>query len=243
MLSNASQVFGTQQTHTMAKHKLPESNEGDERQAKKMLTESEKVLNELSDLQDRLVEIDKRCAKEQISVQKKFDEEKKPHIEERQKIIERIPQFWGTAICHHPMFQAIDSEEREMLMLLKNVELEDNIDSNGSYKLTLAFDAEAEKYFTPVTLSKHVVFGDGDDDQERVESLTEIAFKEGHEFWNRHLRAKMTMTTRTTTTTRMRMESESPALPAPRFAGGWSSARLLACHMGVVNLPPGQKIV
>lgn len=120
------------------------------------------------------MELDNECAKEQMAIQRQFDEKKKPIFNERRSIIEKIPKFWAETISKHPVFQEnIHPEDLEVLEFLKDIELEDNLDDEGSYRIKLIFDEAVSNLMKPNILVKHVVFKDN---EEIVKEVTEISW-------------------------------------------------------------------
>lgn len=118
------------------------------------------------------MELDNECAKEQMAIQRQFDEKKKPIFDERRSIIEKIPKFWAETISKHPVFQEnMHQEDLEVLEFLKDIELEDNLDDEGSYKIKLVFDEAVSDIMEPNVLVKHVVFKDN---EEVVNEVTRI---------------------------------------------------------------------
>lgn len=133
-------------------------------------------VEEIEKIQEELHQLDEQCAKEQMQIQKKFDEKKKPFFDKRQTLIERIPNFWAEAFGHHPALLGITEHDRPILECLKRIELEDNLDDNGSYKIIFLFDERASTFFEPLRLVKHVTFDAAD---EEVAECTTIHWKPG----------------------------------------------------------------
>ncbi|KAH8740586.1 hypothetical protein FG386_002168 [Cryptosporidium ryanae] len=136
---------------------------------------SDELLVELEEVDSNLMELDKECAKEQMIIQRKFDEKKKPIFEKRREIIEKIPKFWAKTISKHPVFiENMQDEDIDILEHLKDIELDDNLDDEGSYRIKLTFDDSVSKHMEPSVLVKHVVFQDG---AETVKEFTKIKWK------------------------------------------------------------------
>jgi template-activating factor I len=97
-------------------------------------------LDAIERLQSRLLTVDKECLTEQLEVQRKHDLRKIPLQEQRKEEISKIPDFWVTAIGNHPFTnQEPWPRDREILSYLESIDLEDNLDDNGSYNLTFKF--------------------------------------------------------------------------------------------------------
>lgn len=135
-------------------------------------------LDSLERLQARLLALDVECSREQLAIQRKFDELRQPVLEQRRVEIGKIPYFWVTAIGNHPIsdskvFYACDSDP---LSFLQEVELLDNLDDNGSYEVRLRFDSGNNPFFPETELvRKLTVLDDFSDDV----SATHISWAPG----------------------------------------------------------------
>ncbi|ORM39614.1 Aspartic acid-rich protein [Babesia sp. Xinjiang] len=131
-------------------------------------------IHEFDEVQKALLEIDEECAIKQIELQREYDRKKQPHFKKRQEIIDKIPGFWAKAMSHHPALSYLTTADAPILQLLQKVELDDNLDNYGSYKVTLTFAEAARDYMEPIVLTKHVVFSDT---KEEVAECTKIEWK------------------------------------------------------------------
>eukprot|EP00375_Theileria_parva_P003920 XP_766606.1 hypothetical protein [Theileria parva strain Muguga] len=102
-------------------------------------------ISEFDEVQKKLLSLDEECANEQMNLQRKFDKKKQPFFDKRQEIIDKIPGFWCKALTHHPALSYLTSADLPVLEHLKSIQLFDNLDNNGSYKLTLSPVEEALK--------------------------------------------------------------------------------------------------
>ncbi|KAL7068867.1 putative nucleosome assembly protein [Cryptosporidium serpentis] len=135
----------------------------------------EDTLVEFEDIDHKLMNLDRECAKEQMKIQRKFDEKKRPILEERKKVIEKIPRFWYDTLCRHPLIaEHIHSEDLDVLKHLKHIELDDNLDDEGSYCISLIFDEGVSDIMEPLVLKKHIIYKD---DEEKVQEVTTIKWK------------------------------------------------------------------
>jgi template-activating factor I len=105
-------------------------------------------------------------------VQRSFDAKKISILDQRSEEIAKIPLFWVTAIGNHP-FTDPDAfvKDREVLAYLLSIELEDNLDDNGSYSLTFRFDCDTNPFFSNAELVRKVTILD---DQTEAVSVTPI---------------------------------------------------------------------
>ncbi|GBE60071.1 nucleosome assembly protein [Babesia ovata] len=135
-------------------------------------------IHEFDEVQKELLDIDEECANRQIEIQREYDRKKQPHFRRRQAcgIINKIPGFWARAILHHPALSYLTTADTPLLELLEKVDLEDNIDNNGSYKVTLTFGEDAREYMEPLVLTKHIRFSNNKED---VVECTEIHWRPG----------------------------------------------------------------
>jgi len=120
----------------------------------------EEALKSLAEIQDQLQGIDDECVKEQMQIQKKYDVQKAPLFEERQNITSKIPNFWGRALLNHGALASIVEEDKDFIKCLTCIDLEDNLDDAGSYKIKFVFSDEVKGKIEPLELIKHVVFGE-----------------------------------------------------------------------------------
>lgn len=77
---------------------------------------------------------------------------------------------------HHPALSYLTSADLPILEHLRQIDLMDNLDNNGSYKLTLIFNEAANEYMSPLKLTKHIEF---DVNKETVVECTKINWKPG----------------------------------------------------------------
>lgn len=92
-------------------------------------------MKDLDGIQAELQKLEEECAKQQMVVQKEFDEKKKPVLVKRQEIIDKIPGFWCRCLRNHPQLAYLVEEDIPVLEHLKRIDLDDNIDEHGSYKI------------------------------------------------------------------------------------------------------------
>ena len=136
-------------------------------------------LEALERLQSRLLELDEECTEEQISIQKKFDAEKRPVWEKRKSLIDQIPDFWATAIAHHPLTaheKIFWKQDFPILSLLTQIDLIDNIDKFGSFDLIFRFQADNNIFFSETEIVRKLIVTSGN--QEHV-SVTPVTWAPG----------------------------------------------------------------
>ncbi|KAL8451270.1 hypothetical protein Emed_002071 [Eimeria media] len=163
----------------------PEETESKQRKiennANKETSDAEELLKpfmeDLEKIQKALQELDEQCARQQMEVQKKFDDSKKPILEKRQSVLDKIPGFWATALRNHHMFALLSEEDEPVLKHLRSIELDDNLDDAGSYRIKFVFGEGAKEHFSPLELVKEVRFGAPGPGDEEVVEATEIVWK------------------------------------------------------------------
>ncbi|EUD68012.1 aspartic acid-rich protein [Plasmodium inui San Antonio 1] len=133
-------------------------------------------MKDFEEIQKGIEQLDIKCAHEQMNIQKQYDVKKKPLFEKREEIIEKVPRFWANTLRKHPALSDIVPEDIEILNCLVKLDLKDNMDNNGSYKITFTFNEKAKEYMEPLILVKHVTF---DNNQEKVVECTRIKWKDG----------------------------------------------------------------
>ncbi|KAL8436746.1 hypothetical protein Efla_002178 [Eimeria flavescens] len=147
----------------------------------KETTDAEEILkpfmDDLEKIQKALQELDEQCARKQMEVQKEFDVSKKPILDQRQAVLDKIPGFWATALRNHHMFALLSEEDEPVLKHLKSIELDDNLDDAGSYRIKFVFSDKAKEHFSPLELVKEVRFGNPGPGDEEVVEATEIVWK------------------------------------------------------------------
>lgn len=129
-------------------------------------------LDAIERIQSRLLAVDKECLLEQLEVQRKHDLRKTPLLVQRREEISKIPDFWVTAIGNHPFTDqdAWTGGDSEILQFLDSVDLEDNLDDNGSYRITFKFN-DTNPFFSNSELVRSVTILD---DQSDVVTSTPI---------------------------------------------------------------------
>lgn len=161
--------------------KRDQKNEPDAPPAKKphiaASPDEEESLKALAEIQDKLQGIDDDCVKEQMQIQKKYDVKKAPLFEERQGVISRVANFWGKALLNHGALSTTVEEDKEFIRCLSCIDLEDNLDDAGSYKIKFVFSDEVKNRLEPLELVKHVVFSESN--VAVVKFVTQIKFKDG----------------------------------------------------------------
>lgn len=125
------------------------------------------VEKELYDVQLELTLLDERCAEEQIKVQRRYDKERERHFAVRSARLRGKPAFWKAALCGHPA-SLVHPAEREALEHITDLQLQDNMDSSGSFAVKIDFAAGGP--FRESSARKKVVFGE--EMSVRVEAAT-----------------------------------------------------------------------
>ena len=115
-------------------------------------------LDSVERVQAELLELDIASSKEQLQVQRRYDSLRQPLLEQRRADIAKIPDFWFSAIRNHPSSDAyvFDSIDSAPLAYLIHLDLHDNIDDHGSYRIV--FEFIPNPYFSESCLERTVNF-------------------------------------------------------------------------------------
>lgn len=145
--------------------------------SKRICSDVHAHLDAVERLQATLLALDKVCSKEQLELQRKFDAQKEPLLLQRREELKKIPLFWATALGNHPATnQEAFSKDREILQYLTSIELEDNLDDNGSYKLIFSFESSINPFFPQTELVRSVTILE---DQSDLVTWTPITWAPG----------------------------------------------------------------
>lgn len=60
--------------------------------------ETQRALEEIDACQNEIDQLNERASEEILKVEQKYNKLRKPNFEKRSKIIQRIPNFWVTAV-------------------------------------------------------------------------------------------------------------------------------------------------
>lgn len=132
-------------------------------------------LEALERLQSRLLQLDEECTKEQMIIQKKFDEQKFPIWNERKSFINQIPDFWATAIGNHPVTKHEKffwNNDFQILSFLIDIDLRDNIDDFGSYEIIFSFDSDRNIFFSESQVTRTVSINKNGDENVNITPIT-----------------------------------------------------------------------
>lgn len=129
-----------------------------EEEGKDYDAETQKALEQIDSVQNDLDTLNEKASEEILKVEQKFNKQRKPHFEQRNELIKKIPNFWITAFVNHPQISAIlDEEEEECLHYLTKVEVEEFEDIKSGFRLRFHFDENP--FFTNAELCKEFNLG------------------------------------------------------------------------------------
>ena len=143
--------------------------------------EFEAIREKLEPVVEKIAELEKAIEKKQIGVRRSFIGQLKPLYEARDKIISENDCLWGKLVAIHPTLNennlVLPNEINYLVPYLKDVEVNDLIDDNGSYSIKFTFSNEAKDHFQPLVWNKTVIINnDGEVSQEKS-TVTQIEFK------------------------------------------------------------------
>ncbi|KAI8847663.1 hypothetical protein BC829DRAFT_444451 [Chytridium lagenaria] len=115
------------------------------------------VLEELLDVNTSIETLEEELEAEKEKLDTLFDEKRKPLLAQRDKISEKIDDFWSTAFLVHPIFSmAVPEAEKEIIQHLKQFKVEEP--SEKTIKLTFKF--AKNDFFSNTELVLAVVKGE-----------------------------------------------------------------------------------
>lgn len=119
---------------------------------------TQRALEDIDACQNDIDSLNEKASEEILTTEQKYNKLRKPFFEKRNKVIERIPNFWVTAFVNHPQISAIlEEEEEDCLQHLKKVEIEELEDIKSGYKIILHFSENP--YFSNSVLTKSFNLG------------------------------------------------------------------------------------
>jgi len=123
------------------KIKRVEESDGSEDEAQEFDEETQKALEEIDTCQNEIDSLNEKASEEILKVEQKYNKLRKPFFDKRNGIIEKIPNFWVTAMVNHPQISLlIDEDEEDCLHFLSKLEVEEFEDIKSGYRLKLYFD-------------------------------------------------------------------------------------------------------
>lgn len=115
--------------------------------------ETQNILEQVDACQTEIDELNEKASEEILTVEQKYNKLRKPFFDERNTLINKIPNFWVTAFVNHPQISAIlTEEEEECLHYLTKVEVEEFEDIKSGYRLKFHF--QQNPYFDNDVLCK-----------------------------------------------------------------------------------------
>jgi len=116
------------------------------------------ALEQIDSCQAEIDEINEKASTEILKVEQKFNGLRKPLFDRRASIIQKIPNFWMTAMINHPHISILLEEaEEETLQHLKSLEVEECQDIKSGYRIHLHFNENP--FFTNSVLTKEFKLG------------------------------------------------------------------------------------
>ncbi|KAL3852147.1 hypothetical protein ACJMK2_015825 [Sinanodonta woodiana] len=115
--------------------------------------DTQKALEEIDSCQNEIDALNEKASEEILRVEQKYNKLRRPHLESRNELITKVPNFWVTTFVNHPQISAIlDEEEEECLHYLTKMEVEEFEDIKSGY--TIKFEFKQNPYFTNEILCK-----------------------------------------------------------------------------------------
>lgn len=107
----------------------------------------------VSQIQQKLLEIQNEESVQVLKIQNEFDKRKSPFFAQRAELLKTIPEFWGIVLSRHPAISPYLQEKNtsEVFKKLEDVNVENILTKDQSgFKVTLTFGAN--EYFTNRTV-------------------------------------------------------------------------------------------
>ncbi|KAL4646250.1 testis-specific Y-encoded-like protein 1 isoform X1 [Arapaima gigas] len=128
----------------------------------KMAPEMRQSVALLAQVQMRLEALEKKATRLHQRVELKFSQQRRPHLDQRSAIIQRIPGFWVTAFLNHPQLSShIDETDEDALSYMTNLEVESFKSNKLGYRIAFHFSRNA--YFQNSIIVKEFHHGIGGD--------------------------------------------------------------------------------
>ena len=136
--------------------------------------ETQRALEEIDSCQNEIDALNEKASEEILKVEQKYNKLRKPFFDKRNTIIEKIPNFWVTAMVNHPQISLlIDEDEEDCLHFLTKLEVEEFEDIKSGYRIKFFF--EENPFFENDVLVKEFHLGSSGDPKS---TSTEIKWKE-----------------------------------------------------------------
>jgi len=119
---------------------------------------TQEALEQIDSCQAEIDDINEKASNEILKVEQKFNGLRKPLFDRRASIIQKIPNFWMTAMINHPHISILLEEpEEEALQSLKSLEVEECQDIKSGYRIHLHFNEN--NFFSNSVLTKEFKLG------------------------------------------------------------------------------------
>lgn len=131
----------------------------------------ENIFSEMDTCQNTLDVWSEVEVKEKLAVSAKYDSLKKIHFDKRNKLIERIPNFWITAIQNHPDLSLLieNDEVRDIFRYVTKIDM--NLLKGGHLRMKVFF--QENPYIENKVLVKEFTVGE----EENISKTTNIIWK------------------------------------------------------------------
>ena len=121
--------------------------------------EVQQALEELDAYQSIIDEYNQRASDEVLKVEQKYNKIRRPYYSKRNRIAEKIQNFWMTSFVNHPqIFALLNKDEEECLKSLRSLDVEDFDDVKSGLKIIFKFKTNA--FFKNSELVKEYHFGE-----------------------------------------------------------------------------------
>lgn len=155
--------------------KLAKANNGNGEAATEGLDKAtQEAIEEISRVQTDIDKLNEQANEEILRIEQKYNKLRQPHYKSRAEIIDKIPNFWVTALFNHPQLATLLDEEA--LQFLKKVDVQEFEDIKSGYKVLFYFDSAKNTFFDNEVLTKEYQLNENG---EPVSKSTPINWKPG----------------------------------------------------------------
>ncbi|XP_072016676.1 LOW QUALITY PROTEIN: protein SET-like [Amphiura filiformis] len=115
--------------------------------------EQQDAIEDIDEVQNQIDALNEKASEEILHVEQKYNKLRQPHFETRSQLINKIPNFWVTALVNHPQVSMLlDEEDEEALQYLTKVEVQEFEDIKSGYKINFHF--KSNPYFENEVITK-----------------------------------------------------------------------------------------
>lgn len=121
---------------------------------------SDEYKDKLIAFQEELDKVNGEADLKVLAIEQEYNKLRKPIYAKRAEVLAQWPQFWKTALKHHPdLSDLLSTKDEEVLEYLTQVYVDDNEDVKSGF--TISFSFCENPFFTNKVLEKKYSYSDG----------------------------------------------------------------------------------